>query len=380
MSEGGKLVKKVAVLGAGYMGSAITFPLSDNGIIVNLWGTWLDDEIIEASKNGPHPKLKKRLNKNVNLFYSENLKEAIKGADAFFIAVTSEGFARIFELLSDNLDSQDNHYFFKLTKGLIEFEGKIIRATQAAKLIYEKRFGNIKSDDNINTGKHQITEPDSAQDCNTGFEIISVGGPVRALDLSCRIPTASVYGTHSNSKAASIFKSFSTAYYRIYECRDASGVEVCSTFKNIYSIAAGICDGIYKENFNGCYFNIIAFLFNQSLLEMLKIVEITGGQKDTAISFAGTGDLHVTSAAGRNRRFGEMVGKGVNPSEAFGKMLEEGEYGEGYIALKLSVPWLSNYGIDIDTELPLLSALYDIIYSEKNPEKIFNELILKLGT
>ena len=379
MSEDSKLVKKVAVLGAGYMGSAITFPLTDNGIIVNLWGTWLDDKIIEASKNCPHPKLKKRLNKNVNLFYSGNLKEAIKDADAFFIAVTSEGFARVFELLADNLDFQDNHYFFKLTKGLVEFEGKIIRATQAAKLIYEKRFGNIKSDDNLKAGKHQSAKPDSAQDCNTGFEIISIGGPVRAMDLSRRIPTASVYGTHSNSKAASIFKSFSTGYYRIYECRDVSGVEICSTFKNIYSIAAGICDGIYKENFNGCYFNIIAFLFNQSLLEMLKIVEITGGQKDTAVSFAGTGDLHVTSAAGRNRRFGEMVGKGINPSEAFGKMLDEGEYGEGYIALKLSVPWLSNFGIDIEKELPLLSALHNIIYAEKDPEEIFKELILKLG-
>jgi glycerol-3-phosphate dehydrogenase (NAD(P)+) len=185
---------------------------------------------------------------------------------------------------------------------------------------------------------------------------------------------------HSNSKAASIFKAFSTGYYRIFECIDASGVEICSTFKNIYSIAAGICDGIYKENFNGCYFNIIAFLFNQSLLEMLKIVDITGGQKDTAVSFAGTGDLHVTSSAGRNRRFGEMVGKGINPSEAFSKMLEEGEYGEGYIALKLSVPWLSNFGIDIKKELPLLSALYNIIYAEKNPEEIFKELISKLGT
>lgn len=28
---------KACVLGAGYMGSAITFPLADNGIQVNLW-------------------------------------------------------------------------------------------------------------------------------------------------------------------------------------------------------------------------------------------------------------------------------------------------------------------------------------------------------
>ena len=52
---------RVAVLGAGYMGSAITFPLADNGTDINLWGTWLDDDILEASHRGEHPKLKKKL-------------------------------------------------------------------------------------------------------------------------------------------------------------------------------------------------------------------------------------------------------------------------------------------------------------------------------
>ena len=46
---------KAAVIGAGYMGSAITFPLSANNIEVNLWGTWLDDKIIGISLAGFHP-------------------------------------------------------------------------------------------------------------------------------------------------------------------------------------------------------------------------------------------------------------------------------------------------------------------------------------
>lgn len=49
---------KVTVIGAGYMGSAITYPLSENGYKINLVGTWLDDKIIESSINGYHPKLK----------------------------------------------------------------------------------------------------------------------------------------------------------------------------------------------------------------------------------------------------------------------------------------------------------------------------------
>ena len=37
---------RIAVLGAGVMGTALTFPLSDNGHDVRLIGTYLDDAII----------------------------------------------------------------------------------------------------------------------------------------------------------------------------------------------------------------------------------------------------------------------------------------------------------------------------------------------
>ena len=35
-------------MGAGYMGSAITFPLAENGLRVHLWGTWLDDDLLDG--------------------------------------------------------------------------------------------------------------------------------------------------------------------------------------------------------------------------------------------------------------------------------------------------------------------------------------------
>jgi glycerol-3-phosphate dehydrogenase (NAD(P)+) len=111
-------VQNVAILGAGYMGSAITFPLTDNGIKVNLWGTWLDDKLIESSKKGMHPKLKKPLNPGVSCFYSGDLRLAIKDADTIFIGVASEGFVNIFELLMDNIEPGRDYMFLKLTKGL----------------------------------------------------------------------------------------------------------------------------------------------------------------------------------------------------------------------------------------------------------------------
>ncbi len=39
---------RVTILGAGFMGSALTVPATDNGHAVALWGTHLDDRLIGA--------------------------------------------------------------------------------------------------------------------------------------------------------------------------------------------------------------------------------------------------------------------------------------------------------------------------------------------
>jgi len=352
---------KAAVLGAGYMGSAITYPLSDNGIETNLWGTWLDDDLISGSLDGLHPKLKKPLQDGVFPMYSKDLKRAVSGVDIIFIGVNSEGFIPVFKMLIDIIgETKDkNYYFFKLTKGLVNFNGKIVRASQAAREIFYKKFGS------------------------KDFLWTTVGGPVRALDLAHKTVSATMYGISEGicgEKIKEIISRLSTDYYRIFTSDDLTGVETCSTFKNIYSIAPGICDGLFREKKEGLYHNTVAFLFNQASIEISKVVSAAGGKKETAFNLAGVGDLHVTSVAGRNRRFGEMVGKGIDPDTAFKKMFEEGEYGEGYTALKLAMPWLSNFNINVKTELPLLDTLHNIIFKKAEPYDELTRFIKNLGS
>ncbi|MEI7616527.1 MAG: hypothetical protein WCJ54_07410, partial [Actinomycetota bacterium] len=242
----------------------------------------------------------------------------------------------------------------------VEYDGKIVRASEAAYDMFAKKF------------------PDK------DFYLATIAGPVRAVDLSHRMPSASVYGI-SDEKFRSILPDFSTDYYRIFPSSDLKGVEICSTFKNIYAIAAGVCDGIYKKENVGFYYNTVSFIFNQSVLEMAKIIRISGCSHETVYDLAGVGDLHVTSTAGRNRRYGEMVGSGMDGETAFKKLYAEGEYGEGYIALKLAIPWLSKSGAAagaedfIKNELPLLDTLRNVVYGNCEPIKEFKKLMLKLG-
>jgi glycerol-3-phosphate dehydrogenase (NAD(P)+) len=351
MTKSKTMPLRAAVIGAGYMGSAITFPLSVNNIEVNLWGTWLDDKIIGSSLAGFHPKLKKSLPPGVTPLYYKDLGKALSGIDMLFMAVTSEGFVKVFEMVVENLTSPV--YFFKLTKGLVTYKGSIVRATQAALDILSRKFGHLD------------------------FAWATVGGPVRALDLAYEMPSVSMYGV-TNEKVKDLISQLKTDYYRIVAKKDVTGVELSSTFKNIYAMAPGICEGLFKGKFDGLYFNFMALLFSQAVKEISKIVERAGGDRDTAFDFAGAGDLYVTSAAGRNRKLGELVGRGIDPQKAFKDMSDEGEYGEGYMALELAKPWLQTLDKKIIDELPLFRALFKIFFNSGKPIDELKKLLLKI--
>src|SRR6185295_9101420 len=47
-----RLMARIAILGAGFMGAALTVPATDNGHTVALWGTHLDDHLIAAARAG----------------------------------------------------------------------------------------------------------------------------------------------------------------------------------------------------------------------------------------------------------------------------------------------------------------------------------------
>jgi len=60
-------------------------------------------------------------------------------------------------------------------------------------------------------------------------------------------------------------------------------------------------------------------------------------------------------------------------------MFDEGEYGEGFMALKLAIPWLHNFKIDIEKDLPLLNLLDNIISKSARPYEELKTFVLKSG-
>ena len=83
------------------------------------------------------------------------------------------------------------------------------------------------------------------------------------------------------------------------------------------------------------------------------------------------GDLLVTgySSFSRNRMFGNMIGKGYTVSAA---QLQMKMVAEGYIATKKA--YLLNKESKKKAKIPIISAVYNILYENRSPKKIFKEL------
>lgn len=82
----------VAILGAGIMASALTFPVTDNRHQVNLVGTHLDRDIIDSiQRTGIHPELGLKMPENVTAFQLEEAEAAFANADVAMSGVNSFG-------------------------------------------------------------------------------------------------------------------------------------------------------------------------------------------------------------------------------------------------------------------------------------------------
>jgi glycerol-3-phosphate dehydrogenase (NAD(P)+) len=131
--------------------------------------------------------------------------------------------------------------------------------------------------------------------------------------------------------------------------------------KNAYATAGGIWDGLCAIGRveGGAAHNAKALLFAQALREMAAVTSALGGRAETVFGIAGAGDLHVTQAAGRNRAYGEAVGRGGAPEAVAREMGERGELTEGYPAIRTAWQLVRERGL---SGLPLLAALHAIVY------------------
>jgi glycerol-3-phosphate dehydrogenase (NAD(P)+) len=325
---------RVTVLGAGYMGSAMAKVAAMRGHEVRLWGTWLDDAMLEpCEKGGAHPRLGLPLSDAMTLFRAPRLAEALAGAELVVHAVNSEGAVPVMTKAAPHLPDVP---VLSVTKGLLESRaGKMDRIDLVVPEAIGKRV-----------------------------RFVHAAGPAKAIEIARRVLTLMQF---AGPDAAVCARAMGGGHLVVRETDDIAGAELCSALKNAYATGLGLWDGHVGRDAH----NARAACFTQAVEEMQRLVVAAGGRAETVHGAAGVGDLHVTAAAGRNRAFGERVGKGRPAKEVAAEMLAAGELTEGYPAIATAWRFARERGV---SELPLLRALHEIIWEDRKVSDVLAAL------
>ncbi len=322
---------RIGILGSGGWGTALSIPLSHNGHSVLMWAF--------------EPETAQEINtKHTNSIFLDGITipEAVKATkdfslmadlDIYVIAVPTQFIRSISPMLN------------KLAQGK--------PVVNVAKGIERNTLLRVSG----------ILEQ-SAGIASSQYVILT--GPSHAEEVARGLPTTVVAASGRKRLSGEIQKVFSTPYFRVYSSEDVTGCELGGAVKNVIAIAAGIIDGL------GLGDNTKAALITRGLAEMSRLGVALGANPITYSGLSGLGDLYVTCSSrhSRNRKTGELIGKGMKPAEIISdtKMIAEGVF---------TTESAYHLARQTGVEMPIVEQVYNIIFNGREPQKAIKELMTR---
>ncbi len=332
----------VAIVGAGMMGTAIAWPLSDNGHLVRLVGTHLDDEIIEACRQRRyHPALKRKIPAGVMPYFAADIAEALDGVDIIVSGVNSQGVHWIGKAISPYLRA--GQLVLAVTKGLeVADNGDLLI------------LPDVLASEFCEEARHRAT-------------LAAIGGPCIAGELAGRRQSCVVFGARNRDAVERLAATFRASYYQVWTTTDLVGLEICAALKNAYALGVGLVAGLMErsggpDSAGAHMHNLAAALFAQACTEMERALRLMGGTRAFAHQLPGAGDLFVTCQGGRNVRLGRLLGLGHSYAEA--QQIMPGETLEGAEIVRVmsrALPKLEARGLVTPADFSLMRALVQIV-------------------
>jgi len=271
------------ILGAGAMGTALSFLMSSNNYEVLVWAR--RKEVADAINK-----------KRVNMEYMPQLvlpdrvkattdvKECVDSSDKIVFAIPSHGVVRFCEKLKDFQVSK------KLWLSVIKGMDTSSRRTVSQILQHELKINKDR--------------------------IVVLSGPNFAIEIVENVPTVGVLGCKSFRTASNFGKAFTADHFLVKITDDLKGVEIGGILKNIGAIAIGLVDGLNLGD------NTRGFIFSRYFKEALEIgVKIFRAKEETLLGPACLGDMITTafSLKSRNRIIGLLASKHITniPKDTF---------------------------------------------------------------
>lgn len=268
-----------AVLGAGSWGTVFAKILADAGNRVRILARRQEvvDEINDSHTNSGYLG-SVRLPDAITA--TADPAEAISGADLVAVAVPSQ-------TLRDNLAQW---------KDLFHRDATLISLMKGIELGTTKRMSEV-----------------IGEVCDFPVEQVAlVTGPNLAPEIAAEQLAAAVVACTDEERARRVQKAVATRYFRPYTNTDVVGCELGGAVKNVIGLAYGMATGM------GMGDNTKATLITRGLAETQRLGVELGADPLTFAGLAGLGDLVATcnSRLGRNRTFGEELGKGNTMAQA----------------------------------------------------------------
>lgn len=194
----------------------------------------------------------------------------------------------------------------------------------------------------------------------------SLSGPSHAEEVSVGTPTAMVVASELNEVRETIIELFRSNSMKIYATDDLKGAELGGALKNIIAFCAGIIKSLdYGDN-------TYAALLTRGLAEIKRLGMAIGAKENTFYGLTGLGDLIVTcgSKHSRNRKAGELIGKGLSIEET---KKEVGMTIESVENIEVAYDLKQKYNVD----MPIVESVYNVLYNNLTVEEAIEKLMTR---
>lgn len=327
-------MSRVAILGSGSWATALAKIVMTNEQEIN-WYIRRPEAIEAFIKQGQNPGYLSNAHFDTSrIHFSSDINEIVSASDTMILAIPSPYVKQTTNKIKRSLK---NKTIITAVKGMIPDENMIVTDYLVQKF-------------------HM--SPD---------QLAVIAGPCHAEEIALERLSYLTIGSTNRNKAQEVAKLLATDYVKTCTSDDVIGLEYSSVMKNIYAIAAGMCQSLrYGDNFQ-------SVLIANALQEIQRFAQaIHTAHRDIDAS-GYLGDVLVTaySKFSRNRQFGQMVGMGysVKAAQLEMNMIAEGYYGTRCIHI-------ANQSMQVN--LPIVDAMYAVLYEHQSPTIVIRELTQKL--
>ena len=324
---------KYAVIGAGSWGTSVASLLAP----VVPTTIWARREKIATGINDKHRNKAylKGFDLPRELTATDNLAEAINGADAIIMGVPSHGYRDVLTRVAADIPTDTP--IISLTKGIEA--GTLMRMTEVT------------------------------ADVLPGHDTDVIGvltGPNLAREIMEGQPAGTVIAMKNEAVASIIQSKLASPRFRVYTGTDVIGAETAGAVKNVMAIASGMAAG------QGFGDNALATLVTRALVEMARLGIAMGGRARTFAGLAGIGDLIATCSSRQSRNF--RVGYGLGQGQDLDEIIDEMQMVAEGVKSTAGILALSRR---YDADMPLADKVGEVLYDGLDVTEALHQLMTR---